>query len=163
MSRRARTAGRYGLLVMALSALPSCSPQVDLKQTLQVTDVITGWYDFGVVEGKNKLVPSVTFKLTRPADVKLSSVSLNVVFRKDTGEEHDDVFVQRVDFRENGQTEPVTVRGTSGYTAEPPQSLADMLKHSSFRDMDAEIFARQSSSQWVSLHKARIARELIAH
>ena len=130
MSRRARTAGRYGVLVLALSALPSCSPQVDLKQALQVTDVITGWYDFGVVDGKNKLVPSVTFKLTRPADVKLSSVSLNVVFRKDTGEEHDDVFVQRVDFGENGQTKPVTVRGTSGYTAEPPQSRADMLKHS---------------------------------
>ena len=86
-----------------------------------------------------------------------------MVFRKDTGEEHDDVFVQRVDFGDNGQTEPVTVRGTSGYTAEPPQSRADMLKHSSFRDMDAEIFARQSSSQWVSLHKVRIARELIAH
>ena len=163
MSRRARAAGRYGVLVLALSALSACSTQVDLKQTLQVTDVTTGWYDFGVVDGKNKLVPSITFKITRPADVRLSNVSLNVVFRTDTGEEHDDVFVQRVDFADNGQTEPVTVRGTSGYTAEPPQSRADMLKHSGFRDMDAEIFARQSSSQWVSLHKVRIARELIAH
>ena len=163
MSRPARAAGRYGLFALTLATLTSCSPQVDLKQTLQVTGVTTGWYDFGVVDGKNKLVPSVTFKLTRPADVNLSTVSLNVVFRKDTGEEHDDVFVQRVDFGGNGQTEAVTVRGTSGYTAEPPQSRADMLKHSSFRDMDAEIFARQSSSQWVSLHKVRIARELIAH
>ena len=65
MSRRARTAGRYGVLVLALSALTSCSTQLDLKQALQVTDVITGWYDFGVVDGKNKLVPSVTFKLTK--------------------------------------------------------------------------------------------------
>jgi hypothetical protein len=150
--------------VVAISAallVASCASQVDLKQSLQVTDATTGWYDFGVVDGKNKLVPSVTFKLTRPSDVRLSTVSLNVVFRKDTGEEHDDVFVQRVDFRDNGQTDPVTVRGTTGYTADPPQSRADMLKHSSFHDMDAEIFARQSSSQWVSLHKVRVTRDLI--
>lgn len=162
MSRIAGAARRYGVVVLALAAiLPACSSPVDLKQALQVTDVSTGWYDFGVFEGKNKLVPSITFTLRKPADARLSSVALNVVFRKDTGEEHDDVFVQRVDFGESNQTQPVTVRGTSGYTADPPQSRIDMLKHSSFRDMDAEIFARQSSSQWVSLHKVRIARELI--
>ncbi|MBA2259159.1 MAG: hypothetical protein H0W18_09700, partial [Acidobacteria bacterium] len=92
MSRTAGAARRYGVVVLALAAmLPACS-QVDLKQALQVTDVSTGWYDFGVVDGKNKLVPSITFRLRKPADVRLSSVALNVVFRKDTGEEHDDVF-----------------------------------------------------------------------
>jgi hypothetical protein len=149
------------ILILPGLLLSACYSNVDLKQAIQVSDVSTGWYDAGIVAGKNKLVPSVTFRLTRPADVRLSTVALNVVFRKDTGEEHDDVFVQRVDFGENGQTQPVTVRGTTGYTGDPPQSRAEMLKHSSFRDMDAEIFARQSSSQWVSLHKVRITRELI--
>jgi hypothetical protein len=155
--------GRRAGLVLAALLLSSCSPSVDLKQALQVTVVSTGWYDFGVVDGKNKLVPSVTFTLKRPPDVKLSSAALNIVFRKDTGEEHDDVFVQRLDFGEDGATQPITVRGTTGYTGDPPQSRADMLKNSQFRDMDAEIFARQSSSQWVSLHKVRVVRELITH
>lgn len=141
----------------------ACTERVDLKQTLHVSDVSTGWYDAGVVAGKNKLVPSVTFKLKRPSAVRLPYVSLNVVFRKDTGEEHDDVFVQRVEFGDNGETAPTTVRAAMGYTGEPPQSRADMLKNSQFRDMDAEIFARQSSSQWVSLHRVRIARQLITH
>ncbi len=152
--------GRYALFV-GLTLASACAPRVDLKQTLQVTDVSTGWYDVGVVEGKNKLVPSVTFKLKRPSDVKLSSVSLNVVFRKDTGEAHDDVFVQRVAFGDTGETAPTMVRATAGYTGDPPQSRADMLKNSQFHDMDAEIFARQSSSQWVSLHTVRIVRQLI--
>jgi hypothetical protein len=141
--------------------LSSCSSPADLKQALQVTDVSTGWYDAGVVEGKNKLVPSVTFKLRKPDNVRLSTVSLNVVFRfADTGEERDDVFVQRVDFSGN-ETQPISVRAPTGYTAEPPQSRADMLKHSQFRDTDVEMFARQSSAQWVLLHKVRVARELI--
>ncbi len=141
--------------------LPACYSNVDLKQALQVTDVSTGWYDAGIVDGKNKLVPSVTFKLKKSPDVRLSSASLNVVFRKDTGEEHDDVFVQRVEFGPDNETPTITVRGTTGYTGDPPQSRADMLKNSQFHDMDAEIFVRQSSSQWVPLHKVRIARQLI--
>ena len=160
--RRARSTGpAYAALSLLALLLPACASTVDLKQALQVTDVSTGWYDAGVVEGKNKLVPSVTFKLRKPADVKLSSASLNVVFRKDTGEEHDDVFVQRVEFANDTETQPIVVRAATGYTGEPPQSRADMLKNSGFRDMDAEIFARQSSSQWVSLHKVRVTRELL--
>ena len=155
-------AGRCTLLLLVLAVvLPACYSSVDLKQALQVTDVSTGWYDAGIVDGKNKLVPSVTFKLTKSPDVRLSSASLNVVFRKDTGEEHDDVFVQRVEFVANNETAPIVVRGTTGYTGDPPQSRADMLKNSQFRDMDAEIFVRQSSSQWIPLHKVRIVRQLL--
>ena len=155
-------AGRYVILpILSALVLPACYSSVDLKQALQVTDVSTGWYDAGIVDGKNKLVPSVTFKLTKSPGVRVSSASLNVVFRKDTGEEHDDVFVQRVEFGGNDETAPIVVRGTTGYTGDPPQSRADMLKNSQFRDMDAEIFVRQSSSQWIPLHKVRIARQLI--
>jgi hypothetical protein len=150
-------AAGYALLLL----LSACSSNVDLKQALQVTEVSTGWFDAGVVDGKNKLVPSVTFKLKKATDVRLSTAALNIVFKKDTGEEHDDVFVQRVDFGNGNETSPIIVRSKAGYTGDPPQSRADMLKNSQFHDMDAEIFVRQSSSQWVPLHKVRIARQLL--
>ena len=140
----------------------ACSAPIDLKQHVTVTDVSSGWFDAGVVDGKNKLVPSVTFKLRRPADVSLSSVSLNIVFKKVDGTEHDDVFVQRVAFNANGETEFIPVRSQTGYTGDPPQSRADMLKHKDFIDMEVEIFARQSSA-WVALHKVRISRQLLTH
>ena len=157
--------GRPSRTILAACACflaAACSPQVDLKQHVSVTDVSSGWFDAGVVDGKNKLVPSVTFKLRRSADVSLSTVSLNLVFKKVDGTEHDDVFVQRVAFKDNGETDPIIVRSQTGYTGDPPQSRADMLKHKDFIDMEVEIFARQSS-RWVALHKVVISRQLLTN
>jgi hypothetical protein len=144
-------------------ALPACSKPVDLKQSVQAVDVSSGWFDAGIQEGKNKLVPSVTFRLKKNADADLSSLSLNLVFTAEGDTEHfDDVFVQRVPFNGN-ETEPITVRSKFGYTGDPPQSRADMLKNSEFRDMNVQIFAKQSSSQWVELHRLKIPRLLLTH
>jgi hypothetical protein len=161
MSRRCFAA----LLLVAFAAsLPAgCGPAVDIKQAVQVSDVSTGWFDAGIVEGKNKLVPSLTFKLRKNDAAKLSSVSLNVsfVFVKDQ-DPNDDVFVQSIPF-EGNETAPITVRSKVGFTGDPPQTRAEMLKHSEFRDMDARIFAKQSSSQWVELQRVHVARQLLTH
>jgi hypothetical protein len=142
-------------------ALPACRAAVDLKQFVQVVDVAGGWFDAGIVDGKNKLVPSLTFRMKNNAEADISSLSLNVVFKADQ-ENVDDVFVQRVEFK-GDETEPITVRARYGYTADPPQSRAEMLQNSQFRDMEAQIFAKQSSSQWVELHRLKIPRQLLTH
>jgi hypothetical protein len=41
----------------------ACGPTVDLTKGLQVTIVNTGWFDAGIVNGQNKLVPTVSFTL----------------------------------------------------------------------------------------------------
>jgi hypothetical protein len=159
MIRRSALAVLSTLLVAFLTA--SCGPPVDLKQTLQVTDVSSGYFDVGVQAGKNKLVPSVTFKLKKNADVKLSSVSLNVGFLfAGTSDHADDVYVQSVPF-EATETKPITVRTQWGYTGDPPQSRAEMLKNSQFRDMEVQIFAKQSSSQWIELQRVPVTRQLL--
>ena len=156
---RKRAAAVACILLVFISA--ACSKPVDLKQALQVTDVSTGWWDAGVVAGKNKLVPSVTFKLRRAPGFDMSAASLNVMFKKDTGDVFDEKFVQKIDFGADGTTSPIVVRAETGYTGDPPQSRLDMLKHSEFRDLDVEILARGSAAQWTSLHKERIARQLL--
>jgi hypothetical protein len=141
----------------------SCANRVDIKQAVQVTDVITGWFDAGVVDGKNKLVPSIAFRLRTSAGDALRSAALNIVFRfADNGEDYDEIFKQNVPFQ-NGQTELLTVRSQTGYTGEPPQTRADMLKHSSFRDMDAVIFVRQPGGQWAELYRVRLERQLLTN
>src|SRR5690242_2665861 len=114
--------------LVALTALGSaCGPPVDLKQALQVVDVSSGWFDAGIVAGQNKLVPSVTFKLKKQPDAKLSSVSLNLAFSFVGSQDHnDDVYVQSVPF-EGNETKPVVVRTQWGYTGQPPQTRAEML------------------------------------
>jgi hypothetical protein len=146
---------------VACCGLAACSPPVDLKQAVEVADVSSGWFDAGIVEGKNKLVPSISFRLKKKADVSLASVSLNVVFRQVGSDEHfDEVYVQSVDFNGDG-TAPITVRAKIGYTGDPPQSRAEMLKNIYFKDMEAQIFAKAGSAQWVPLHSLKITRQLL--
>lgn len=148
-------------LLAACLLVAGCASRVDLAQAVQVADVETGWFDAGVVDGKNKLVPSVTFRLRNTSDTDLDYVALNVAFRYvDTDEIHEEVFKQRVPF-ENRQTDLIIVRSQNGHTGDPPQSRQEMLQHSMFKDMVAVILARQSSAQWVELHRVRVERTLL--
>ena len=149
-------------LAAALSST-SCTQPVDLKQTLEVTDVSSGWFDAGVVNGRNKIVPTATFKLRKKAPADFERVSVNALFRAVDGKESEldnDVYVQRVDFA-GQETAPTRIRAENGYTADPPQSRADMLKHSQFRDMRVQILVKLGSSQWTDLGWIDIKRHLL--
>lgn len=155
------------LALLALAVLPlglgACTKPVDLKQALEITDATGGWFDAGVVAGKNKLVPSVTFRLRKTGDADIDSVSVNALFRAADGAESgldNDMFVQNVKF-EDHQTPPVLIRSDNGYTADPPQSRADMLKNSQFRDMRVQIFVKHGASQWTELGRIDVRRTLL--
>ena len=137
-----------------------------------MTDVSGGWYDFGIVDGKNKLVPSLTFRIRKPADVRLRSLSLNVHFKKIVDpskpgvageEEFDEVFLQTVEFTEGGgtQTSLMTVRPQTGFTGDAPQTRAEMLQHRLFQDIRARVFAKESSTTWVELLAFDIPRTVL--
>ena len=150
-----------------------CSSTADLKQVLQVADLAGGYHDAGIVDGRNKLVPSITFRVRKSSDEGLRAVSLNVVFKKlpppgvtvppgsSPEEDWDETFVQHVPF-DGTQTAPLTVRTTAGYTGEPPQSRADILKHSQFQDVRVHIFAKHSASQWVEIGTIDLPRQVLA-
>jgi len=158
-----------GASLLAVLLAAGCSRSVDVKQALEVADATSGWYDAGIVNGKNKIVPSVTFRLKKKPDSDLSGVALNVVFRHpppagtNVEEDWDEVFIQRADFRDANETQPLTVRPEKGYTGDPPQSRTDILQHSQFRDVRARIFAKASSSQWVEIGTVDVQRQLIVH
>ena len=150
------------LALVASLAGASCTKEVDVKQALQVTDVTTGWFDAGVVDGKNKLVPSIAFRL-RSNTEDISSVALNIAFKFiDNGEINEEIFKQRVPFQ-NGQTELLSVRSQTGFTGEPPQTRAEMLQNSNFRDVEAVILVRQTASHWVELHRVKLDRQLLTN
>jgi hypothetical protein len=156
-----------GLLTLVLAAAASCSKPVDFKSTLEVTDVSGGWYDAGIVDGKNKLVPTVTFRIRKPADVRLRSLSLVVHFKRivdpskalEGEEEADEVFLQTVDFADSTQTALLPVRAPTGFTGE--QARAEMLQHSQFKDFRARVFAKESSTKWVELLTFDIPRTIL--
>jgi len=163
-------------LVLAAAVLPllaaGCGKPVDLKQVLQVADVSGGYHDAGVVEGRNKVVPSITFRLKKSTEDSLRPLSVNIVFKQlpkagtavapgqPSENDWDEVFKQTVAFDGN-QTDLLTVRASAGYTGDPPQSRADILKHSQFQDVRVHIFAKHSSSQWVEIAQFDLPRQLL--
>ena len=160
-------AGVAVMLLAALCGTASCGRSVDVKEALEVVDTSSGWFDAGIVDGKNKIVPSVTFKLRKKPDADLSAIALNIAFRyvpapgSNVEEPWEDFFVQRAEFKNGNETDLLVVRLPNGYTGEPPQSRLEMLKNSRFRDVRARIFAKYSSSQWVEIGTVDVQRQLI--
>src|SRR5688572_8753990 len=70
-------------LVLSVAAA-GCGPKVDLTKALKITILETGWYDAGIVNGQNKLVPSVALTVTNLSDQTLSALQLNASFRRVT-------------------------------------------------------------------------------
>ncbi len=154
------------LLVIASAAgLAGCSPRIDVKQALEVTDVVTGWYDAGLVEGhKNKLVPSVTFRIKNVSNETVTYVQFNAVFRVvGDVQELGSKLVRGIggDGLAPGQyAGPYTLQSDLGYTGEQPR--VEMLQHGQFKDAQVEIFAKHGSDQWVKLSGVNITRQLLA-
>jgi hypothetical protein len=154
------------LLAGAVLSAVSCGPTIDYKQALQVTDLAGGWHDAGIVDGKNKLVPSISFRIHKPADARIRSLAINVIFKrispdKKAEEELDEVFLQTVEFSEGNQTPLLTVRPEHGYTGDAPQTRAEILQHSQFWDGRAIVFVKQSSTTWVDLIRYDVPRVLL--
>ena len=55
-------------------------PAVDLTKGLQINVVDTGWFDAGLVDGQNKLVPTISFTVKNISGQKLVSVQMMASF-----------------------------------------------------------------------------------
>jgi hypothetical protein len=154
---------RLAATACAVLAAWACGSAVNVQQALQVTDVVTGYYDVGVVDGKNKLVPSISFQVRNTADRTVSSVQLNAVFRVvGDQEELGSAFVRGIDasgLAPGASTEAFVLRSSLGYTGEQPR--AQMLQHKEFRDVQVEVFAKHGAEQWVKLGQYKVDRQLL--
>ena len=155
------------LLLPMLSAVVSlgCGPTVDLSKALEVTDVTTGWHDAGVVEGKNKLVPAVRFRLKNTSDQSLTTLQVNALFRRvSEPDEWGSGFVRVTGSKglaAGASSDPLTINSQLGYTG--VEARADLLKNRLFVDAKVEIFAKYASTQWTRLGEFPITRQLELH
>jgi hypothetical protein len=152
------------LFCAAAACSAACGPAVDLTQGLEVTIVNTGWYDAGIVNGQNKLVPAVSFTLKNVSDQKLVSLQVNALFRRVS--ENDEwgselVIAAGSSGLPGGQTTDVlTARSPRGYTGSD-QSRQEMLQNSHFVDAKVDLFAKYGSTQWARIGTYPITRQLL--
>ena len=151
-------------IVLALALLASSCNRVNPITVLEPTDVVTGWFDAGILEdGKNKLVPSVSLKLRNKSEQPVGSIQINAVFRR-VGEqemwgEHFSWAIRGDDLPPGAQTEPLVLRSNLGYTGDQPRM--QMLQNKEFVDAKVDIFLKQGSQSWAKLAEFQIARQLL--
>jgi hypothetical protein len=155
---------RSAVFVLALAlATAACGPDVDLTKALQVTVVSSGWYDAGIVNGQNKLVPAVTVTVKNISDRTLSLLQVNSLFRQvNAAEEWGSAFLTAAGSEGlgPGATKTVTLRSNNGYTGSG-ETRQQMLANTHFVDAKVEIFAKYGSTQWKKMGDFPITRQLL--
>jgi hypothetical protein len=136
----------------------------EVENDLRITDVETGWYDAGIVNGgENKLVPSVTFRIENVSQEPIDGVQINAIFRRvDETEAWGDRLVRGIgdEGLAPGETgRPLVVRSERGYTGQ--ESRLQMLQNSQFVDAKVELFGKHGSRTWVKMGEWAIDRELL--
>jgi hypothetical protein len=153
-------------LVLALAAallFSSCGHNFDVEKVVTITDVHTGWYDAGIYDGKNKLVPSISLKLQNTSGEQVENVQVNAIFRRmGEAEAWGEHFVTAID-RDGltpGQTGgSLVLRSNLGYTG--TESRLQMLQNKQFVDAKVEIFGKHGSRTWQKLGEYKIDRQLL--
>ena len=135
----------------------------EVEKDLSITDVHTGWYDVGIVNGQNKLVPSISLKLKNVSSEQISRVQINAVFRR-LGEqkEWDAHFIRGIGpdgLAPGAKGEELVLRSERGYLG--PQSRLQMLQNREFVDAKVEIFGKHGSRLWVKIGEFTIDRQLL--
>ena len=158
-----RMTARLALSLVAAILVAGCNTR-EVENDLRVTDVRTGWYDAGIVEGgMNKLVPSVSFTLTNISETAIARVQVNAVFRR-VGEqeswgEHFINAINRDGLAAGATGSPIVLRSTLGYTGTQPR--LEMLQNREFVDAKVEIYGKHGSRTWVLMGEYQIDRQLL--
>jgi hypothetical protein len=152
------------LLLVVCAAGTACGPTIDLATNLEVRDVTTGWFDAGIVNGQNKLVPSISFALKNNSDQKLVVVQINALFRRAAEkDEWGTGFLTAAGsegLAPGAVTPRLTIRSPLGYTGSG-ESRDEMLRNSHFVDALVELSAKYGSAQWKRIGEYPISRQLI--
>ena len=152
------------LLLLAIVSSAACGPTVDLTKGLQVTIVNSGWYDLGIVNGQNKLVPTVMFTLHNTSDQTLGTLQVQALFRRVTeNTEWGNGFLTVVGSKglaPSATTDLITVKSQLGYTGSE-QSRQEMLQNTNCVDAKVELFGKYASTQWVRLGSFPVTRQLL--
>jgi hypothetical protein len=159
-----RTLRLLPALALAAALASACSgPNIDVGKVIKVTHVTTGWFDAGIVDGKNKLVPSASFSVTNTGADRVNALQVYSIFRL-VGETEELgsalVILRGADaLAPGGTSKPVTVRANWGFTGEQPRG--QMLMHAMFKDARVEVFVKYGSGAFVKIFETPVTRQLL--
>lgn len=168
-ARMSRHSVKRLVALLVLVLLPAgfqlaCSRSRDVASDLKIVDARTGWYDAGIVDGKNKIVPSIAFKLQNISQEEIARVQVNAVFHRiNETEPWGDYYAPAIGsdgLPPSATGNELVLRGNLGYTS-PDQSRAQILADRRFVDVKVEVFGKHGSNTWVKMGEFPIDRKLL--
>jgi hypothetical protein len=158
-----KRAAAVALLCTMTGLSAGCGPTVDVTKGVQVEAVSTGWVHAGIVDGRNKVVPAVSFTLKNVSDQQLPALQVNAVFRRlneidGWGDGFRSVAGSK-GLAPGAATPPLTIEAQLGYTGVEPADA--LLRNSRFVDAKVDVFAKYGSNQWARLGEYPVARQLL--
>ena len=155
----------FVVFAAAVLTVQGCAPNIDVASSIKAVDVTTGWFDAGIVDGKNKLVPSASFTIKNLSTSRVNALQIFSVFRHpgDPEELGSSLVVLRGDdaLAPTSSSKPITIRANWGFTGEQPR--AQMLMHKDFRDARVEVYAKYGAGEYVKIADAPVVRQLLTH
>ncbi|NQW04544.1 MAG: hypothetical protein HQ485_11010 [Acidobacteria bacterium] len=159
MTRRLFSARVAALLAIVVAA--GCQ-SIDLKTAVEVAEVSSGYYDNGLKDGLNHLVPSLTFSLRNTSGQDLSSIDVVVMYWAEGDDaEQDEAIIKAIGgsgLAPGALSEPVVSRSKIGYTLAQPR--AELFAHGGFRDWTAKLFVKRGG-KIASVGEYKIERRLL--
>ena len=153
------------LMGLLVTSVISCAGSVfDIEKSLKVSEVTTGWFDTGIVQGNlNRLVPTLAFQLENITDTEISSVQVLAVFRRSgEHEEWGSVFARVIGAEglpSGAMSQSIVLRSDLGYTGEQPR--LEMFENRLFVDVNVELSLKYRGEQWVKITDFLIERQLL--
>lgn len=161
MRSTARTAALS--LIAAALVCAGCGPTLDVEKALTVSLVETGWFDAGIVNGQNKLVPAARVTVTNTSGQKLVMLQVNSLFRQEhETEEWGSAFLTAAGSEGLAPNEGKTLllKSNNGYTGSG-ETRQEMLSNTHFVDARVEVFAKYASLQWKKMGEYPVTRQLL--
>jgi hypothetical protein len=152
------------LFVLAVAAASACGKPIDLTKGLLVQSVASGWFDAGVVDGQNKLVPSISFTLKNVSDQTLTTLQVNALFHRVSEPKNEWgagflTVAGSAGLAPGAETPTLTVKSTLGYKGTDPREK--LLTNSQFVDATVDLFVKYGPTQWTKIGQFPITRRLI--
>ena len=157
--------GRLAVFVWAAAITAACGPTIDLRTSLEITDVFSGYYDNGLKPGtgESHVLPTISFRLRNTGSHELTNVRMTIGFWWVNGAEIDTVDILAIGpapLPSGATSDPILVRANRGWTLTPPQTPPEIFNHSQYQDASAKLFARKSG-RIVPVGEYRLERQIL--
>jgi len=168
-----RALSRLGLALVVL-ATAACGPPIDLTKALEVTDVLTGFYDDGVQTKSlgdggpprpaNVLKPSITFKLKNISAKPLTSVQLMASFWQADGDgEWDSIMATAISTHAlppGESTPPIMLRSNTSFNVEGAR--ASLFADYRYKEITIKLFGKRGG-QLYRFGEYKVDRVILPH